>query len=257
MDRIKKTTNIFSSFLFLRLDPGFRRLISNEKIAAKQEFENMVGACQEKVFLRTYMTTGLRADTDILFWRVSDNLEYLQDICAKTFSVGVGRYFHATHSYLGIYHPDGARSARHPCETAGHHNSALKPTAGDEAAAPKKDLEFGFLPKDTFGRHKFMLLHPVVKSHLWYELSEEERQTLLTGRSAVIAKYKEIQENFFQSYGLDEQEMIVTREARHLDELVSATRELREQRIKNYTAIDKPVFLCIGRDLREILDALS
>ena len=232
MEKAKKINNIFSSFLFLRLDPKFRRLISNEKIAAKQEFENMVGACQEKVFLRTYMTTGLRADADILFWRISDNLEYLQDICAKTFSVGVGRYFHATHSYLGVYHPD-------------------------EAAALKRELEFGFLPKDTFGRHKFMLLHPVVKSHLWYELSEEERQKLLTSRSAVITRYKEIQENFFQSYGLDEQEMIVAREARHLDELVLATRELREQRIKNYTAVDKPVFLCIGRDLREILDALS
>ena len=232
MEKTKKTTNIFSSFMFLRLDLKFRRLISNEKIAAKQEFENMVGACQEKIFLRTYMITGLKADADILFWRVSDNLEYLQDICAKTFSVGVGRYFHSTHSYLGVYHPD-------------------------ETSALKKDLEFGFLPKDTFGRHKFMLLHPVVKSHLWYELSEEERQKLMSGRSAVISKYKEIQENFFQSYGLDEQEMIVTREARHLDELVLATRELREQRIKNYTAVDKPVFLCIGRDLREILDALS
>jgi len=232
MEKQKRPINIFSSFVFLKLDPRFRRLISNEKIAAKQEFENMVGACQEKVFLRTYMTTGLRADADILFWRVSDDLERLQDICARTFSAGVGHYLHATHSYLGVYHPD-------------------------ETAAQKKDLEFGFLPKDTFGRHKFMLLHPLVKSHLWYELSEDERRNLQAGRSAVIAKYKEIQENFFQSYGLDEQEMIVTREARHLDELVSATRELREQRIKNYTAVDKPVFLCIGRDLREILDAIN
>ena len=232
MERTKRPTNIYSSFLFLRLDPKFRRLISNEKIAAKQEFENMVGACQEKVFLRTYMTTGLRADADILFWRVSDSLEYLQEICAKTFSLGVGRYLHPTHSYLGIYHQD-------------------------DAAALKKDLEFGFLPKDTFGRHKFMLLHPVVKSHLWYELSEEERRKLQADRTAVISKYKEIQENFFHSYGLDEQEMIVTREAQHLDELIMATRELREQRIKNYTTVDKPVFLCIGRDLREILDALS
>jgi len=71
-----------------------------------------------------------------------------------------------------------------------------------------------------------------------------------------LSKYKEIHENFFQSHGLDEQEMIVTREARSLDELVSATKELREQRIKNYTSVDKPVFLCIGRDLREILDAI-
>jgi chlorite dismutase len=232
MEKPKRPTNIFSSFVFLKLDPGFRRLISNEKIAAKQEFENMVGACQEKVFLRTYMTTGLSADSDLLFWRVSDDLERLQDICARTFSVGVGHYLLPSHSYLGVYHPE-------------------------ELAGTKKDLEFGFLPKDVFGRHKFMLIHPVVKSHLWYELSEDERRKLQAGRSAVMAKYREIQENFFQSYGLDEQEMIVAREARHLDELVSATRELREQRIKNYTAVDKPVFLCIGRDLREILDAIT
>lgn len=232
MERQKKPTNIFSSFVFLKLDPMFRRLISNEKIAAKQEFENMVGACQEKIFLRTYMITGLRADSDILFWRVSDNLERLQDICARTFSVGVGHYLLPSHSYLGVYHPD-------------------------EQAAAKKDLEFGCLPKDVFGRHKFMLIHPVVKSHLWYELSEEERRKMQADRSAVMVKYREIQENFFQSYGLDEQEMIVTREARHLDELVLATRELREQRIKNYTAVDKPVFLCVGRDLREILDAIT
>lgn len=231
MEKTKKAVNVFSSFVFLKLDPQFRRLISNEKIAAKQEFENMVGSCQEKVFLRTYMTTGLRPDSDILFWRVSDNLQYLQDICAKTFSVGVGRYLHPVQSYLGVYHPE-------------------------EQALPKKDLEFGFLPKDIFGRHKFMLLHPVVKSHLWYEISEEERQKLMASRAAVVGKYREIQENIFQSYGLDEQEMIVTREARNLDDLVAATKELREQRIKSYTAVDKPVFLCIGRDLREILDAI-
>ncbi len=232
MEKSRRPANIFSSFVFLKLDPAFRRLISNEKIAAKQEFENMVGTCQEKVFLRTYMTTGLRADSDILFWRVSDDLERLQDICARTFSVGVGHYLLPSHSYLGVYHP------------------------GEQTGAIK-DLEFGYLPKDVFGRHKFMLIHPVVKSHLWYDLSEEERRKLQAGRSAVMAKYREIQENFFQSYGLDEQEMIVTREARHLDELVSATKELREQRIKNYTAVDKPVFLCIGRDLREILDAIT
>ncbi|MBI4801965.1 MAG: chlorite dismutase family protein [Elusimicrobia bacterium] len=232
MEKLKKAINLYSSFIFLKLDPVFRRLISNEKIAAKQEFENLVGACQEKLFLRTYMVTGLRTDADILFWRVSDNLEHLQDICAKTASIGIGRYLIPRHSFIGVYHPEAE-------------------------AAPRKDLDFGFLPKDTFGRHKFMLIHPVIKSHLWYELSEAERQALLAERKAVICRYREIQETFFQSYGMDEVEIIVAREARHLEELIAATRELREQRVKNYTAIDKPVFLCIGRDLREILDAIS
>lgn len=232
MERTKKPATVFSSFVFLKLDTAFKKLISNEKIAAKQEFENLVGACQEKVFLRTYMLTGLRYDADILFWRVSDDLERLQDICAKTSSIGMGKYFTPSYSFIGVFHPDAD-------------------------AAVRKELEFGCLPKDTIGRHKFMLFHPVVKSHLWYEISETERQALLAERRSVVARYRDIQETFFQSYGMDEIEQIVVREARHLEDLVSATKELRELRIKSYTAVDKPVFLCIGRDLREILDAIS
>ena len=233
MEKTKKSNNIYSSFMFVKLDPLFRRLISNEKIAAKQEFENMAASCQEKLFFRTYMLAGLSSEADILFWRMSDVLEFLQENCARTFSTGAGRYLLVTHSFLGM-HP----APEHP-------------------ASVKKDLEFGFLPKDSFGLHKFMLIHPVIKSHVWYELSQQERSTLLAERASLIGRYREIRENFFVSYGLGEQEMIVAREARHLDELISATKELRELRIKNYTAGDKPVFLCVGRDLREILDAIS
>jgi chlorite dismutase len=231
MEKSKKSPNlVYSSFMFLRLDPSFRRLISNEKIAAKQEFENVVASCQEKLFLRTYLVAGLRADCDVLFWRMSQDADYLQDLCARTFSAGIGRYFIPAHSFLGIHPlPEG----------------------------PRKDLEFGFLPKDLFGRHKYLLLHPVIKSHLWYDLSEDERESLMQERNGVLLKYSDIQENFFMSYGLDEQELLVIREARSLSDLASATRELREQRLKRYTASDRPVFFCVGRDLRDILDAIS
>lgn len=232
MEKNRKAANIYSSFMFLKLQPEFRRLISNEKIAAKQEFENMVGSAQEKLFLRTYMVAGLRSDADILFWRMSDDLPYLQEVCARTFSAGAGRYFTPTYCYLGVHE-------------------------GPDPAAQKKDLEFGFLQKDTFGRFRYMLFHPVQKSHSWYELAESERAKLTAERAQVVSRYREIQENFFLSYGLDEPDMIVMREAKSLEDLTAATHELRMQRIKNYTCEDKPVFLCLGRDLREIMDAIS
>ncbi|MBI4350902.1 MAG: chlorite dismutase family protein [Elusimicrobia bacterium] len=232
MEKPRKAANIYSSFMFVKLQPDFRRLISNEKIAAKQEFENMVGASQEKLFLRTYMVSGLRADSDLLFWRMSDDLAYLQEVCSRTFSTGAGKYLTPVHSFLGVHH-------------------------GPEAAQSRKELDFGFLPRDTFGRYRYMLLHPVVKAHTWYELSEAEREKLLAERGHVVSRYREIQENFFLSYGLDDQEIIVAREARALEDLILATQELRQLRIKNYTTVDKPVFLCLGRDLREIMDAIS
>ncbi len=232
MERPKKTASIYSSFMFVKLQPEFRRLISNEKIAAKQEFENMIGSAQEKLFLRTYMVSGLRSDADILFWRMSDDLAYLQETGARTFSAGAGRYFTPAYCYLGVHE-------------------------GPDPAVPKKDLEFGFLPKETFGRHRYMLFHPVVKAHTWYELSDDERAKLQAARSQVVSRYKDIQENVFMSYGLDEPDMIVVREAKSLEDLTDATYELRQQRIKSFTCADKPVFLCLGRDLREIMDAIS
>jgi chlorite dismutase len=232
MEKTRKAANVYSSFMFLKLQPEFRRLISNEKIAAKQEFENMVGTAQEKLFLRTYMVSGLRSDADILFWRMSDDLSYLQEIGSRTFSAGAGRYFTPTYCYLGVHE-------------------------GPDPAVQKQDLDFGFLPKDTFGRHRYMLFHPVVKAHTWYELSDQERTKLQAERAQVVARYTDIQENVFMSYGLDEPDMIVVREAKSLEDLTDATYELRQQRIKSYTCADKPVFLCLGRDLREIMDAIS
>jgi len=232
MEKPKKYANIYSSFMLVKLQPEFRRLISNEKIAAKQEFENMVGTAQEKLFLRTYMVSGLRSDSDILFWRMSDDLPYLQEVCARTFSAGAGRYMTPSFCYLGVHQ-------------------------GPDPSLPRKDLDFGFLPKDTFGRYRYMLLHPVIKAHTWYELSEAEREKLTAERAQVVSRYHDIQENFFLSYGLDEPDMIVAREAKSLEDLTAATHELRQQRIKNYTCSDKPVLLCLGRDLREIMDAIS
>lgn len=231
MENFKKSNAIYSNFMFLKIDPQFRRMISNEKIAAKQEFENMIANYQEKLFLRTYLITGLRADCDILFWRISQDIEYLQEVCARTFSTGVGKFFTSTYSFLGVFHlPD---------------------------MSDKKDIEFGYLPKDLFGRYKFVLVHPVIKSHLWYELSEEERHKLIEERNRVLSKYSDVQEHFFMSYGLDDQELIVVREAKYLEDLISSTKELKKQRVKNFTLHDRPILFCVGKDLRDILDTIG
>lgn len=223
--------SIYSSFMFLKLDEKFKHMVSNEKVAAKQEFENAIASYQEKVFLRTYFITGLKANCDVLFWMMSDDLQYLQEICARIFSIGIGKYFGIVHSYIGVYYLD----------------KNIK----------KEELELGIVPKNTFGIYKYLLIHPLIKSQTWYEMSSYERDVLKKERESVLKNYSDIRENFFTSYGIDDQDMIVTREAKNLDDLINATKDLRKQRIKNYTIQDRPVFLCIGRDLREILDSLS
>ena len=231
MNKLKEQNTLYSSFMFLKLDSAFRRLETNEKIAAKQEFENGIARHQEKLFLRTYQINGLRSDCDFLMWRISNDLEHLQDMCAKTFLDGVGKYLSPVHSFIGLYHQ--------------------KPNT------LKEDLDFGFIPKDIFGKFKFMLVHPVIKSQLWYELSDEERENLIQERGKVVSKHTDVSEHFFSSYGLDDHELVVTREAKNLQELLMATKELKTQKIKNFTLTDRPVLMCIGKDLSIILDTIS
>jgi chlorite dismutase len=231
MDKLKNQNTLYSSFMFLKLDSAFRRLETNEKIAAKQEFENGIARHQEKLFLRTYQTNGLRSDCDLLIWRISNDLEHLQNMCAKTFLDGVGKYLSPVHSFIGLYH--------------------------QKTNTLKEDLDFGFIPKDIFGKFKFMLVHPVIKSHLWYELSDEEREKLIQERGKVVSKYTDVSEHFFSSYGLDDHELVVTREAKNLQDLLIATKELKTQKIKNFTLTDRPVLMCIGKDLSIILDTIS
>ncbi|MEF3279445.1 MAG: chlorite dismutase family protein [Elusimicrobiota bacterium] len=215
---------LFSIFTFVRLLNKFKMLEQNEKITLKQDFENMLAGCQEKIFLRTYFVSGLKEDCDILFWRMHPSLDYLQDICAKTFAVGIGKYMEIRYTYIGV--------KEFKIENIEELNSKI-------------------------GIYPYFLLHPLNKSFKWYELSEEERNNIIEERKKIFLNYNKILENFFVSFGIDDQDMIVTREAADINVLVQATAELKKQKSKSFTIGDKPVFLCIGKDLREILDNIS
>ncbi|NLH39526.1 MAG: chlorite dismutase family protein [Elusimicrobia bacterium] len=214
---------LFSIFTFVRLSNRFNHLQQNEKITLKQEFENSIANFQEKIFLRTYFTSGLKEDCDILFWRMHSSLDYLQNICARTFSIGIGKYMDVRYTYIGA-----------------------------------KDFQKSMDDiNSSFGIYPYLLVHPLNKSHEWYDLSDEDRKKMMKERENVLSKYTKIQENFFISYGIDDQDMIVVREASDINNLISATENLKCLKNKCYTTNDRPVFLSIGKDLREILDNIS
>ncbi|MCX5783426.1 MAG: chlorite dismutase family protein [Elusimicrobia bacterium] len=225
------TSNRYSSFMFLRLDGKFRHLMSNERIAAKQEFENLVGACQEKVFLRTYSLVGIKAGYDMLMWIISHDIDALQKTWGALSNAGIGKYLSAEKSFLGVY---------------------PLPETPDA-----KELAMAGVFKNPFGKFKYMLLHPLSRTHSWHEMTEEERRKFTDEREAVLKKHPDVIEHFFYSYGLDDQEYIVVRESDNMEELAATCKQLREQRIKMFTKKDSPALFCVGRDLREILDTLG
>jgi len=228
--KIHQAETKYADFIFIKVDEKFRHLLSNERIAAKQELENAVCSLQDEVFLRTYSLLGLEADCDMLLWLMAADLPSVQKAWSRISTMGAGRFFQPAKCFLGL------------CQLP---------------LAAKKDVDCAGIPKNLFGGKRYMVLHPLVRAHAWHELSHEERDRFRAERQAVLAKYPSVAEHFFSSCGLDDQEHVVIRESESLEDLAAASRELRERRIKNFTRRDTPNLLCVGSDLSRILDSLG
>ena len=62
-------------FLFLKLDPTWRRLPAGEQAQQKEEFGRTIKSFHAKLLLRTYSTVGTRGDCDLLLWQAAENVE--------------------------------------------------------------------------------------------------------------------------------------------------------------------------------------
>src|SRR3954462_7969471 len=61
----------FVNFAFFKLDPAFRRLPSEQKQRAREEFIALLAQPPKGTICLSYSTAGLRPDCDFLLWRVS------------------------------------------------------------------------------------------------------------------------------------------------------------------------------------------
>ena len=219
---------LYSSFIFYRLQTGFRQLSPNVQMSAKQEFEDLISVQHERSFIRTYMTTGICSNSDIMIWRMFPGIMKMQEMSSHVLKTGIGKWLDPVLSYLGVLSFD----------------------ASDEKAAEREaDIKFG--------RYPYMMIHPLEKNNAWHFLPTEEKEKLIKERKEVLSKYGNIHETLFSSYGLDSQDYIVQREAESATILEEATKELRTLKNKEYTLSDSPVFFCIGRSLAEILDFIA
>src|SRR3990167_2752622 len=91
----------YMNFHFMRLEPGYHRLISNEKVVAKQEFLSAFDAMQHRMPIASYALSGLNSDCDLLIWRVSRRLEDLHAMSCRLQYSGLGKYLLTTRTLLG------------------------------------------------------------------------------------------------------------------------------------------------------------
>jgi chlorite dismutase len=212
-------------FTFLKVDPAWRRLPVEERETHKREFE---AACENFAadrFLRAYSLVGTRGDADLMLWTAAPGLADIHEFHVVLGQSGLMAWSDTPYSYLAM--------------------------TKDSEYSEEDRLEV------RAGKHKYLFVYPFEKKREWYRLPSEERMRIMREHIAIGRRYPQISINTTYSFGLDDQEFVVSFECDDPGEFLDLVHELRPSESSAYTLRDTPVFTCIASSVRHALDALD
>lgn len=170
-----------------------------------------------------YSTAGLSAGVDVILWIVADTADLFRQLATDLQQTEFGRAFTFKHIYLGV----ASMSQYDP----NHGPAFLK----------------GIEPK------RFLSVYPFVKTPNWYLLPFEERRDLMIEHGRMGNEFPSILTNTVNSFGIADQEFIVALEDDDPGTLVKMVQRLRAAKVREYTAVDTPIFLGERLPLDEVL----
>ncbi len=226
-------TRQYVNFVFYQVDPAWRRLSEDVRTQGKQEFLRAVEDYAGKVLVVPYSTIGIRGDCDVMLWRISYDLDLFQDMSAKILASGLGQYLSTPYSYLAMT----KRSVY-----VDHHSHA-----GQEGK------RLTVVP----GKSKYNFVYPFLKTREWFLLTKAARQGMMDEHIEVGHRFPSVKLNTSYSFGLDDQEWVVAFESDKPEDFLELVMALRETEGSRYTLRDTPIFTCIRKSLKDMLDTLG
>jgi chlorite dismutase len=212
----------------LRLDPAWRRLPVAERQADVGAFCDAAARSELRLRQHTYSTVGIRAEGEILLWRMAESIEDVEQTAADLLRSGLGRWLTPAVSLIGMTRPS---------------QYVKRPTTQEQSLFEGE-------------RSRYLIVYPFVKSVEWYLTPAEERQKVMGGHMRVGHRYPQVRQLLAYSFGLDDQEFIVAYETDDLVAFQDLVRELRETESRRATVRDTPLITAIHRPLGEVLSML-
>lgn len=217
-------------YSFYQVDPAWRRLSDEERALHKKEFAETVAAAQIEIY--PYSTVGMRADSELALWQISDGPEGIQAFQSSLNGTALGSWLVPRFSYLAM--------TRKSAYLKGHKHE------GQEFNMPAG-------PKGS----SYLFVYPMDKLRAWYRLPFEERRKIMGEHFKIGHRYPEVAIHTGYSFGIDDQEFVVAFEGESLGEFLDLVEELRGSESSAYTARDIPIFTCVRMELPRILDQLD
>ncbi len=220
------------NYAFYRLDPVFRRLPADEQRAAATQFVGLIREWEssEALILRTYSLVGLRAEVDLMLWRISFDASAIQSMEAAIRRSALGAYLAPVHNFLSV-------QRRSP-----YVNKMKNAGEGIELEP---------------GQGKYLFVYPFTKTRSWYRLSPHARQGMMDEHIAASAPFKGVRLNTSYSHGIDDQDFMVAFDSDYPQEFVDLVGRLRYTEASLYTQRDTPMFMCAKAPIDTILGQLA
>lgn len=221
----------FINFMFLRVSSDWRKLNAETKRIFKSEFQSVFNKYNEHLLLYSYSLVGFDSKADLMFWRISQSLDAIQEMTAKLYRTNLGGYFETTDNYLSFTKKRMFVPVRENVVEDRYHVAA--------------------------GAKKYHFVYPCAKSGDWYAKSGEERDVLIEENFMVGKKFENIKIHMTHSFGFSEQEYIVSFETDEPKDFLALAEELNQTPASKFNLRGMPVYTCRQRSLMECLDALG
>jgi chlorite dismutase len=217
----------YVAYAFYRVDPAWRRLPVEERVAHKEAFADTVDDWAARLdSLRAYSVTGVRPDCDFFLWKITSRYDELGELGAALNATPLAAWLETPYSYL----------------------ATTKASQYTNARRPRK-----IVPKGS----PYLVVYPFVKIRPWYALAEQERQRAMDEHMEVGRRFATIHNHTTYSFGLDDQEFMTAFECDEPADFMHLMLTLRESEASRYTERDTPIFVGQAMAIRACLDALD
>ena len=218
----------FVNFMFLRVSPEWRKLNAETKRIFKSEFQSTYDAFNEDFLLFSYSLVGFDSKADLMFWRIGNSLDRIQEMTAKLYRTNLGSYLETADNYLSV--------TKRMMFTAAEGEGRFRIPAGTT---------------------KYHFVYPCSKHKDWHEMSNEDRDTMIEQNFMVGKKFPNIKIHLTHAFGFNDHDYLVSFETDEPKDFLALAEELRQTPASKYTLRGMPIYTCRQRPLMECLNALG
>ncbi|MEJ7622805.1 MAG: chlorite dismutase family protein [Pyrinomonadaceae bacterium] len=218
----------FVNFLFLRVNPEWRKLNAETKRIYKSEFQSVFDSFRDDFLLYSYSLVGFDAKADMMFWRIGESLDVVQDMTAKLYRTTLGSFIETTANYLSV--------TKRMMFTGGPSADRLRVEAGGS---------------------KYHFVYPCAKSREWFDIPADERDAMIEENFMVGKRFPNIKIHLTHAFGFTDDEYLISFETDEPRDFLALAEELRQSPASKFTLHGLPIYTCRQRTLMECLDALG